>query len=48
MAVAVLTSGACVLVGRRREGEPSWVFPSGKIELGERPDDAAGHRIDLE
>ena len=41
MAVAIVTSGLGVLVGRRRDGNPPWTFPRGKIEPGESPEDAA-------
>jgi 8-oxo-dGTP pyrophosphatase MutT (NUDIX family) len=30
-----------VLVGRRRDGVPRWVFPGGKLEPGESPAQAA-------
>lgn len=41
MAVAVVTSRLGVLVDRRRNGNPPWTFPGGKIEPGESPEDAA-------
>jgi 8-oxo-dGTP diphosphatase len=43
VAVAVITCDGLVLLGRRRSPEPgiSWVFPGGKLEPGERPEDAA-------
>jgi 8-oxo-dGTP diphosphatase len=43
IAVAVVTSGSLVLLVRRRvsEGALSWQFPSGAIEPGESPMDAA-------
>ena len=41
VAAAVVTSGLGVLVGRRRDGNPPWMFPGGKIEPGESPEDAA-------
>jgi 8-oxo-dGTP pyrophosphatase MutT (NUDIX family) len=41
VAVAIVTSRRGVLVGKRRDGEPPWVFPGGKIEPGESPEDAA-------
>jgi 8-oxo-dGTP diphosphatase len=41
VAVAVVTSGLGVLVGRRRDGNPPWTFPGGKIEPGESPEDTA-------
>jgi 8-oxo-dGTP diphosphatase len=39
--VAVVTSGRRVLLGRRRDGNPPWVFPGGKAELGETPEETA-------
>jgi 8-oxo-dGTP diphosphatase len=39
--VAVVTSPLGVLVGRRRDGNPPWVFLGGKIEPGESPEDTA-------
>jgi 8-oxo-dGTP diphosphatase len=41
VAVAIITSGMGVLIGRRRDGVPPWTFPGGKIEPGESPEDAA-------
>jgi len=41
VAAAVVTSHLGVLVGRRRDGNPPWTFPGGKIEPGETPEDAA-------
>jgi 8-oxo-dGTP diphosphatase len=41
VALAVVTSPAGVLVGRRRDGVPPWVFPGGKVEPGESPAHAA-------
>jgi 8-oxo-dGTP pyrophosphatase MutT (NUDIX family) len=41
VAVAIVTSGLGVLVGRRRDGSPPWTFPGGKIEPGESPEAAA-------
>jgi 8-oxo-dGTP pyrophosphatase MutT (NUDIX family) len=38
---AIVTSRLGVLVGRRRDGEPPWTFPAGKVEAAENPDDAA-------
>jgi 8-oxo-dGTP diphosphatase len=35
VALAVVTGPVGVLVGRRREGVPSWVFPGGKVKPGE-------------
>jgi 8-oxo-dGTP pyrophosphatase MutT (NUDIX family) len=32
---------AVAVVGRRRDGNPPWTFPGGKIEPGESPEDAA-------
>jgi 8-oxo-dGTP diphosphatase len=41
VAVAIVTSGLGVLIGNRRDGNPPWTFPGGKIEAGESPEDAA-------
>jgi 8-oxo-dGTP diphosphatase len=41
IAVAIVTSHLGVLVGRRRDANPPWTFPGGKIEPGESPEDAA-------
>lgn len=41
VAVAVVTGRLGVLVGRRRDGNPPWTFPGGKIEPGESSEDAA-------
>jgi 8-oxo-dGTP diphosphatase len=41
VAVSVVTSHLGVLVGRRRDGNPTWTFVGGKIEPGESPEDAA-------
>jgi 8-oxo-dGTP pyrophosphatase MutT (NUDIX family) len=41
VAVAIVTSSLRVLIGRRRDGTPRWVFPGGKAEPGESPQDAA-------
>jgi 8-oxo-dGTP pyrophosphatase MutT (NUDIX family) len=41
VAAAVITSRLDVLVGRCRDGNPPWVFPAGKIEPGESPEEAA-------
>lgn len=41
VAVAVVTGPAGVLAGRRRDGIPRWVFPGGRIDDGETPEDAA-------
>jgi 8-oxo-dGTP diphosphatase len=41
VAVAIVISHLGVLVGRRRDGKPPWVFPGGKIEPGESPEEAA-------
>ncbi len=38
---AIVTSRLGVLVGRRWDGDPPWTFPAGKLEPGERPEDAA-------
>jgi 8-oxo-dGTP diphosphatase len=35
VALAVVTAPVGVLVGRRRDGVPQWVFPGGKVEPGE-------------
>jgi 8-oxo-dGTP pyrophosphatase MutT (NUDIX family) len=40
VAAAIVTSRLGVLVGRRRDGDPPWTFPAGKIEPGEGPEDA--------
>jgi 8-oxo-dGTP pyrophosphatase MutT (NUDIX family) len=40
VALAVVTRDGLVLVGRRADGSPHWVFPGGKIEPGESPEDA--------
>jgi 8-oxo-dGTP pyrophosphatase MutT (NUDIX family) len=45
LAVAVVTCPWGVLVGRRRDGNPPWVFPGGKIEPGESPEDAAAREV---
>lgn len=45
VAVAIVTSHLGVLVGRRRDGNPPWVFPGGKIEPGESPEDAAAREV---
>jgi 8-oxo-dGTP pyrophosphatase MutT (NUDIX family) len=41
VAAAIVTSSLGVLIGKRRDGAPPWTFPSGKIEPGESPVDAA-------
>lgn len=41
IAVAVVTSPRGVLIGRRRDGIPRWVFPGGVIEDGETPSETA-------
>jgi 8-oxo-dGTP diphosphatase len=41
VAAAIIASPLGVLVGRRRDGNPPWTFPAGKIEVGESPEDAA-------
>jgi 8-oxo-dGTP diphosphatase len=41
VAAAIVTGRLGVLVGRRRDGNPPWTFPSGKVEPGESPEDAA-------
>ncbi|WFG44143.1 NUDIX hydrolase [Pseudonocardia alni] len=41
VAVAVVSSPHGVLVGRRADGFPPWVFPGGKVEAGETPAAAA-------
>jgi hypothetical protein len=35
--VGVVTGPAGVLIGRRADGVPPWVFPGGKVEPGETP-----------
>jgi 8-oxo-dGTP diphosphatase len=42
VAVAVITCDLGVLVGRRRDQQPPWTFPGGKVLAGEDPDTAAG------
>jgi 8-oxo-dGTP pyrophosphatase MutT (NUDIX family) len=39
--VAVVTGRLGVLAGRRRDGNPPWTFPGGKIEPAVSPEDAA-------
>ena len=41
VAVAVVISDLGVLVGRRRDGNPPWTFPGGKIVPGKSPEEAA-------
>jgi 8-oxo-dGTP pyrophosphatase MutT (NUDIX family) len=41
LALAVVTGPVGVLVGRRRDGVPPWVFPGGKVEVGESAAQAA-------
>jgi 8-oxo-dGTP pyrophosphatase MutT (NUDIX family) len=41
VAAAIVISRLGVLAGRRRDGNPPWTFPAGKIEPGESPADAA-------
>jgi 8-oxo-dGTP diphosphatase len=41
VAVAVVTGPRGVLVGRRRDGIPRWVFPGGRVESGETAAQAA-------
>ena len=41
VAAAIVTTAKGVLIGRRNDGKPPWTFPSGKIETGESPEDAA-------
>ena len=38
--VGVVTGPDGVLIGRRVDGVPPWVFPGGKVEPGETPADA--------
>jgi 8-oxo-dGTP diphosphatase len=45
VALAVVTRGALVLIGRRADGTPPWVFPGGKIEPGESPEHAAVREV---
>jgi 8-oxo-dGTP diphosphatase len=40
-AAAIVTTARGVLIGRRGDRSPPWTFPSGKIETGESPEDAA-------
>lgn len=37
----MVTSAQGVLLGRRRDGNPPWVFPGGKVERGETTGQAA-------
>lgn len=41
IALAVITGPSGVLLGRRADGRPPWVFPGGGIRPGETPEDAA-------
>jgi 8-oxo-dGTP pyrophosphatase MutT (NUDIX family) len=41
VAAAIITTAKGVLTGRRNDGNPPWTFPSGTIETGESPEDAA-------
>jgi 8-oxo-dGTP diphosphatase len=41
IALAVVTSPLGVLLARRADGNPPWVFPGGKIEPGETAPEAA-------
>lgn len=41
VAIAIVTSERGVLIGRRRDGRPPWVFPGGKVEPGESAESAA-------
>ena len=41
VAAAIVTTAKGVLIVRRNDGKPPWTFPSGKIETGESPEDAA-------
>jgi 8-oxo-dGTP diphosphatase len=41
VALAVIVHDGLVLLGRRADGTPPWVFPGGTIEPGESPEDAA-------
>lgn len=45
VALAVVTSELGVLVGRRRDGNPPWTLPGGRIEPGESPADAAVREV---
>jgi 8-oxo-dGTP diphosphatase len=45
VALAVITSQRGVLLGRRADGDPSWVFPGGKIEPGEDAEAAAVREV---
>jgi 8-oxo-dGTP diphosphatase len=35
--VGIVASHLGVLAGRRRDGQPPWTFPGGKVEQGETP-----------
>ena len=43
--LAVITSERGVVVAKRRDGIPPWVFPGGEIQPGESPDQAARRRV---
>jgi 8-oxo-dGTP diphosphatase len=44
----IVTSGREVLVGRRNDGMPPWVFPGGKVEPGESPGQTAVREVEEE
>jgi 8-oxo-dGTP diphosphatase len=43
--LAIITSEQGVVVAKRRDGIPPWVFPGGEIQPGESPADAARRRV---
>ncbi len=43
--VAVVTSHLGVLIGKRSDGTPPWVFPGGTVEPGESPADTAVREV---
>jgi 8-oxo-dGTP diphosphatase len=45
VAVAVVTCGLGVLLARRVDGNPPWVFPGGKVEPGETASAAAVREV---
>jgi 8-oxo-dGTP pyrophosphatase MutT (NUDIX family) len=45
IAAAIVTSKLGVLIERRLDGRPLWTFPSGEVEPGESPADAAVREV---